>query len=592
MLPRVSLFYFWLVGLLWMLSGWGLVGAEPAYLDHKTLTRDARALARSHPAIVHLESACVTTQKNDVWRLELGSGPEAERRVRPAMLIVAGIEGNDQVGPVSVMRWLETLAGGYQGDDRIKHLLDTTTVYAWPRVNPDAAGHFFAKPRVEIATNDKPVDDDHDGLVDEDGPEDLNGDGLITWMRVEDPEGEYMLDPVDARLLLKADRFKGERGGWQLWTEGRDNDGDKRWNEDGPGGVNFNRNFPYGYRFFATDAGRHPISEVETRALADFVIAHPNIAVAFTFGAADNLVQTPKGEAPKRPPTALHEEDLAWYRELGKSWRETLGLKKELSASTEPGTFSDWIYFHRGRLSLAARPWSPALQLELAKTQGTDAKPKDDAPRKEAAPDDSTKRDQAKDKSADKPKETDNRNEEDRAFLKWIDQHATNLFVPWKKFDHPDFPTQTVEIGGFAPYARTAPPPALLADLTEKQGRFLTELAGKLPRIGVHRIEVKHLGESVYDITAHIENTGVLPTQLAQGGLTREVLPTRVILKTDTKNILSGQRTVMLDAIQGHAAKEVRWVVRAKGESKLDLEIVSALAGHTQTAVQLKQAQR
>jgi hypothetical protein len=38
-------------------------------------------------------------------------------------------------------------------------------------------------------------------------------------------------------------------------------------------------------------------------------------------------------------------------------------------------------------------------------------------------------------------------------------------------------------------------------------------------------MEVKHLGESVYDITVHVENTGYLPTQLAQGGLTREYYP-------------------------------------------------------------------
>ena len=45
-----------------------------------------------------------------------------------------------------------------------------------------------------------------------------------------------------------------------------------------------------------------------------------------------------------------------------------------------PGTFSDWIYFHRGRLSLAARPWSPALQLALGKSRTSDdkARTKDD----------------------------------------------------------------------------------------------------------------------------------------------------------------------------------------------------------------------
>jgi len=110
-----------------------------------------------------------------------------------------------------------------------------------------------------------------------------------------------------------------------------------------------------------------------------------------------------------------------------------------------------------------------------------------------------------------------------------------------------------------------------------------------LPRLGVRRVEVKHLGESVYDITVHVENTGYLPTQLAQGGLTREVLPTRVTLQVEPHNILSGTRVTALNAIQGQEAKEVRWVVRAKGEKKLELEIISALAGTAQATVELKQ---
>src|ERR1043166_966664 len=292
-------------------------------------------------------------------------------------------------------------------------------------------------------------------------------------MRVEDPEGEYVLDSAEPRLLLKADHSKGERGAWRFLSEGRDNDGDKAWNEDGPGGVNFNRNFPFNYRFFAPVSGRHQVSAIETRALADFVIDHPNIAVVFTFGAADNLVQTPKGEAPKRPPTALHEEDLPWYRELGKAWREALGLKKELTGASEPGTFSDWMYFHRGRLSLCARAWSPALQLELAKSKAREesAQPKEEPSKKE----DKTKAEKADEKASDKNKETDNRNEEDRAFLKWLDENARESFVPWKPVEHPDFPGKKVEIGGFAPFAKTQPPEKLLGELAAREGKFLTD---------------------------------------------------------------------------------------------------------------------
>jgi hypothetical protein len=129
----------------------------------------------------------------------------------------------------------------------------------------------------------------------------------------------------------------------------------------------------------------------------------------------------------------------------------------------------------------------------------------------------------------------------------------------------------------------------LLAEFAAKHGKFLTDLAGKLPRIGIRKTEAKHLGESVYDVTVQVENTGYLPTALAQGGLTREVHPTRVTLKTDQKHLLSGERTTMLNVIQAGEMKEVRWIARAKGVKKLDVEVISMLGGRTQTSVELKE---
>ncbi len=557
------------------------------YQDNKPLISQLKELASEHKKTLRATKVCDTPGKNEVWRVELGSGTEDERAKRPALLLVAGIEGNDLAGTAIAVAWIERLATNYASDEKVRKLLDSTTIHVWPRVNPDGAKAYFTKPQRETTTNDQPVDDDHDGLVDEDGPDDLDGNGVITSMRVEDPDGEFIIDPQEPRLLLKADRLKGERGAWKLLAEGRDNDGDNQWNEDSIGGVNFNRNFPYGFKFFAPGSGKHQVSEVETRALADFIIAHPEIGIVFTFGAADNLAQTPKGEAPKRPPTALHEDDVAWYRELGKAWRDGLGLKKELNGVTEPGTFSDWMYFHRGRLSLAARAWSPALQVELAKTKPKDEKPKDDAAKK----DDETKPEKpdGEKKPAEKNKEADTRNEEERSFLKWADENAKESFTPWKDFSHPDFPGKKVQIGGFVPFAKTLPPEKFLGDLQEKQGRFLTDLAGKLPRIGVRKVELKHLGESVYDVTVHIENTGYLPTALAQGSLSREILPTRVVLKSEVKSLLSGTKSVALSSIAPGESKEARWVVLAKGLKQLDIEVISTLGGRLQQRIELRE---
>ncbi len=561
-------------------------GSAAEYQSNPDLARGLKALAEKHSTVARLTSVAKSRAGHDVWLLQLGAGDQAQLDKRPALLVIAGIEGNELAGTHGVVWWAQGLAAKYaENDERTRKVLDRKTIYIFPRVNADAAEAFFQKPQVERTVSTLPVDDDHDGLIDEDGPDDLNGDGLISWMRIEDPEGEYIPDSTDSRLLMKADRARGEAGKWRYLIEGRDNDNDEAWNEDGLGGVSFNRNFPHNYKFFAPNAGMHQISERETRALADFIVAHPNIAMVFAFGAPDNLTQPPKAEAAganKRPQTDLQPDDLPFYRELGKAWRDALGLKKELPAASEPGTISDWMYFHRGRLSLGARPWTTALQLELDKAAKPEGK-KDDE-KKDDAPKEDPKKEEKKD-----DKKPDDRNQEERALLKWFDEHAKESFIPWRKIEHPDFPGKNVEIGGFAPFARSNPPQQLLDGLAEKHAVFLTQLAEKFPELRVRQTKVKSLGDGVFDITVQVENSGYLPTALAQGGVTREVHPTLVELKIDDKSILSGSKRAVLNAIEGSGGmREVRWVIHAPNTTKVTVNVRSTFAGSFDAEIELK----
>jgi hypothetical protein len=175
----------------------------------------------------------------------------------------------------------------------VKQRLETSVIYVLPRVNADGAELMFAPVKAVRRTNATPFDADNDARTDEDGPEDLNKDGVITVMRVKDPKGPYMVSPEDARLLKRADPAKGEAGGWAIYSEGIDNDADGFINEDGPGGVDINRNFMHQYPYYSTDAGRYMVSEPETRAVLEYVLKHRNIAAILTFGESDNLIGGP-----------------------------------------------------------------------------------------------------------------------------------------------------------------------------------------------------------------------------------------------------------------------------------------------------------
>jgi hypothetical protein len=146
-----------------------------------------------------------------------------------------------------------------------------------------------------------------------------------------------------------------------------------------------------------------------------------------------------------------------------------------------------------------------------------------------------------------------------------------------------------VEVGGFAPFAKSNPPEKLLHDLAEKEAKFLTQLAGKFPNVTIRKAEARHLGESVFQITVQIENTGYLPTALSQGETTREVFPTRVTFEIDEKNILSGARKTSLGPIAGSGGmRELRYVIYAGDRKEVEIEIISMLGGTVRRTIELK----
>jgi hypothetical protein len=563
------------------------------YLCNKSLGERLAGLAEKEPNLVRVRELAESRQKRKVRLVEMGVGSQEDRDTRPALLVVAGIEGNDLTGPVVTVTWIERLIKEYQENTPTAELLKTTTLYVVPCLNPDAAERFFASPKVEGTGNGTPWDDDRDGLTDEDGPEDLNGDGLITMMRVEDKEGEYVLDPNDKRLLLKADPLKGEAGAWRLLPEGMDNDHDKRWGEDGPGGTNFNRNFPYDYQYFSPDAGVHPVSEDETRALAEFVVGHPNIGIILTYGSTDNLRKTPKAAASpgqSKPMEAVDEEDVGYYEAMGKLYRAALGLDKELDDSSEPGTFSDWMYFHRGRLSLAVRPWDAALAQRLSEPNKTEDKPAQGEEAKACDPNapKEEKKPAKKDENGKKGDKGENRGKKEREQLAWFDKHAPEAFVAWEAIDHPDFPGQRVEVGGYRPFVQTNPPAALLGEIVSKHVDFLMQLPQRLPRIKVGKLECRLLAESLYEVEIHVGNTGFLPTALAHGETTREVYPTRVALDLAPECFLSGAKVTNLPVIPGSGGTvKARYTVRVADKREVHFEVISMLGGRLEGTVEL-----
>jgi hypothetical protein len=261
-----------------------------------------RSLASAHPQITKLIPIGKSQGRSEIVALRIAAQTQGrtDPDLRTAMFVAANIEGLHVIGTEAALALCEKLLSGYGTDKAVTALLDSRTIYVAPLLNPDGANAFFTSPKSERTTNSRPVDEDQDMQVDEDGPDDLNKDGLITQIRVKDPEGKWLPDPREARLMKTADPQKGEKGLYKVYAEGLDNDGDGLYNEDPAGGVELNRNFPHDYEHNVKAAGLYPVSEAETLALVEFLVNHRNIALVLNFSTENtilNLQQTGQAKA-------------------------------------------------------------------------------------------------------------------------------------------------------------------------------------------------------------------------------------------------------------------------------------------------------
>lgn len=517
------------------------VKAQPAlegYLPYEAFAAEVNQLGESE--LVSVRSLGKTLGARDIFLLTIGEG-DAEKK--PALLIVGNTHAPQLVGSEITLRMAGQLVERAEEDEQVRQLLAKFTLYVIPRPSPDASEHFFRAPLHQRATNERPTDDDRDGEVNEDGVEDLNDDGLITMLRVEDSRGEWKTHPDDPRLMIQADPKQGEQGRYLLFSEGIDNDGDEALNEDGPGGVAFDRNFTYAYPYFQVGAGPHQVSEVETRAVADFAFSRPNIAAVFCFGLQDNLMHPWKADGNRerdklRPGIAA--ADAPYLKHIAEQYQALHGGKNAPASPESAGDFVHWSWFHYGRWTFAARGW----WIPPVAANG-DAQ------------------DEAAQKSSDEKRGADELNA-----LRWFAQQEIEGFVEWTPIEHPDFPGQKVEVGGFKPYIRLNPPAAELDGLAEKHLAFVLKLGELMPQLKIEQAKVEALGGGLFRVTARVFNVGYLPTASDAGVKSEHIYPVQLAIELpEGAQLLTGHRRTQLPALAGRGGHAERsWVVQFTGE--------------------------
>lgn len=606
---------------------------EPSGLRHADLTRRIAALAQKYPRRAKSTSIGKSFRGREIPVIELRGETATEGAARGALLVVAGLSATritaTDVALALAERWADPTptsmpttaattspsSAASQPASQPAHILDVCDVYILPRLNVDGAERFLAQPREANDRSDEPVDDDRDRAADDNGPADLNGDGVITQMRVRDPEATHMVDDKDARLMRPADRAVGERAIYKMYTESLDTDGDGEYAEDGPGGVELDRNFPHAYQAHAPGTGRYPLSAPETRALAEYVVAHPEILAIVVLDRGDNLAAG-GGE--------VVTEDEAIWKHVAERYKEVVAVSDVPRGSTD-GSFAAWVYRQRGLPAVASALWQlPKDEPTSRPTSGPASQPATTQPDGAAEsdkptdlpPPSSPSRDEARPGPAGRPDgpgggrggggrmgrgggrrggpgsppgpgrpgggggsaSADSSGgkgdiEKERRWLQYADKHPDiRAFVDWTPFKHPTL--GDVEIGGFVPGFRENAPADALPDIVDRQIKFCSEFAAMLPRPRVAEVKITEKATDVFEIELSLINEAYLPTALAMTRTAQRAMPFVLRPELPADAILAGRPVEKIPYLEGAGGTDkVRWLVRAARGQSLTIHV-------------------
>lgn len=528
------------------------------YYDSQELAEIGERIANAYPDLVSRSTIGESVQGWPLYLLTVTSKKGGKSGNKPGFYIDGNIHSNEIQGSEVALYTVWYLTESYGKIDWITELLDRVVFYIVPTINPDARDWFIHHPNTPHSPRSGmlPRDDDGDGLMDEDGYDDLDGDGNIVQMRKLDPAGRYIKDPDHPRMLKRAE--PDQPGQYTLlgW-EGKDNDGDGRINEDGPGYYDPNRNWAFSWvpEYIQYGSDQYPFSIPENRAVAEFVIDHPNIAGAQSYHNSGGMFV--RGPGSKADTEVYTREDTQIYDFLAEKGEEILPfyryvvLYKDMYSAV--GGELDWLYGGRGIYTFTNELWS---SLNMFKDE----------------------------------------NNEQGWFGRQKDVYRFDrllLFgegiVEWTPIDHPQY--GKIEIGGVKKnWTRTAPS-FLIEEMCHRNMAFTLFHADQMPSLAIDSVHVKELGDGLVQIDAIVHNRRIIPTRSdwdVKNGIT---LPDRITISGDGVQVITGFRvldpflkhlkeqthhpeTIHVESIKGMDTVQVRWIVTGNDRAVIRVDSV------------------
>ena len=471
-----------------------------------------------YPKLLDMYQVGHSYEGRPLYQVTLTNKATGKATEKPAAYFEGGRHSGEVSAVESTIWLLKHLLEEYGKDPQITQIVDKNAIYFRPVNNPD--GHNLYMHTAQFNRSSvHPVDNDGDGLLDEDGTEDLDGDGYILQMRFKDPKGTYVIDPRDTtgRLMKRVEQGKGE---YTIESEGMDNDGDGKFNEDGIGGLDLHRNYVENWRpsqeatgrgWTQGGAGEYPLSEPETRTVVTFLLENPNIYIVNSMDTSVPMHLRPPSTAPS---SAMFPEDLKWYTlfdDIGKSITgyERSGDVYQDYNNGNPlfGHGPDFGYWYYGAIWYGDEIWNTGKATKDYNNDGVI-------------------------------------DELDRLIMN-DQEYGGKMFFDWKPFQHPQL--GEVEIGGWnSKFFTQNPPIDQLEKWIKNEALFNLEMIKHLPELQWNNVEVKKMkaykqDSTDYQIKVSYRNVGKLPAALRQADLVKIVRPDQVKISL-AKSFFEGEQ--------------------------------------------------
>lgn len=535
--------------------------------DYGEVVESLKRLQAGFPELVTLEVIGKSVEGRDMWLATVADRQGRPLDQRPGMWIDANVHGNEIQGTEACLYTISYLCEERTRNPRVAALLARTVFYILPTQNPDGREWWFHGPNTTHSsrTGKSPIDDDRDGVADEDGPDDLNGDGSITqmWKRV-DRNGTHTEDSDEPRILRSVK--PGEIGKWVfLGQEGIDNDGDGQINEDGPGGYDMNRNWPSDWQpnWLQFGAGAFPLSWPETRCIADAIMARPNIAGVQSYHNNGGMIlRGPGTQSFGEYPS----QDVEVYDLLGKAGEEMLPFYKYMiiwrDLYSVHGGFVTWTYEGLGIISYTNELWNPGQYMGRNAERGSPAGRMTERER--------------------------------MAFDERVEMGAR--YATRKPAKHPVY--GDIEIGGWKKDTDRVPPPFMLEELCHRNMAFTLYQAETLPDVQWGEVMVESAGDGLWRVRVELKNPNITPSRTARARdkgigipdiLTCDIPGGRVV----TGGVVGGawgrekvdivsyrpERIVLAGGVPGRGRVRVEWLVESRSKPTPKLRFVSEKCG-------------